>query len=307
MKENFNYPSTNKRTNIKASQWIPDNEPKAILQIVHGMVEFIDRYDGFASYLNQQDILVVGHDHLGHGESVNHESEWGYFAKEESADILVEDVESLRKITAEKYPELPYFILGHSMGSFVTRNYLLKHSESIDGVIICGTGQNPLIQLKSAKILTRTLAQFRGWRHRSKLIDKLAFGGMNRQFEPARTTSDWLTRDEEIVDFYNHEPRCQFIFTLNGYETLFDLCIKMQDKEKLSLMRKDLPVLFIAGDKDPVGKNGQYIHDVVSDFNEVLSQPAEWILYPDYRHEILNEIGKEQVYHDVSEWITKQL
>jgi alpha-beta hydrolase superfamily lysophospholipase len=139
------------------------------------------------------------------------------------------------------------------------------------------------------------------------MINNLAFGGMNKQFKPARTPNDWLSRDEKQVDIYQAEPRCQFKFTLNGYYHLFDICYQVQETKNLEKMRKDLPVFMISGDKDPVGNNGKNVLKVYEAFKKVGMEDVECTLYPDYRHEILNEIDNEVVYADVLRWIESHI
>ncbi|CAM4284642.1 lysophospholipase [Erysipelothrix inopinata] len=307
MKETFNFLSTNKKTQIHAQKWTPKTEPKAILQIAHGMVEFIDRYDDFANYLNNHGVLVVGHDHLGHGSSVNSEAEWGYFDEGDASQILINDMRTLMMLTKKDYPNVPYFVMGHSMGSFITRLFICNFSDDIDGVVICGTGQNSKAQLSFARKLTKIMSRTKGWDYRSDMINNLAFGGMNKQFKPARTPNDWLSRDEKQVDIYQAEPRCQFKFTLNGYYHLFDICYQVQETKNLEKMRKDLPVFMISGDKDPVGNNGKNVLKVYEAFKKVGMEDVECTLYPDYRHEILNEIDNEVVYADVLRWIESHI
>lgn len=306
-KETFSFKSSNKRTDINAIKWTVDN-PKAILQLAHGMVEFIDRYDDFAKFLNKHDILVVGHDHLGHGHSVVSQDEWGFFDDHDATQYLIDDMHHITMVFKESYPNVPYFVFGHSMGSFITRYYLTQYSQVVDGAIICGTGQNPKLELIGGKTLAGIISTFKGNRYRSKLIDDLAFGSMNKAVKNPRTDKDWLSRDPKQVDLYLGEPRCNFMFTLNGYKHLFDTCLKVQDKKYINNIRKDLPILMISGDEDPVGgKEGKRVLEVYEQFKSIGINNIECILYPEYRHEILNEINNDIVYNDVLNWIEKRI
>ena len=303
-KREFTYLSGDGRTKIHAVEWRPDKgKPKAVLQIFHGMVEYIERYEDFATYLTEKGFLVVGNDHLGHGASVVSEEDWGYFAEENGNEILLRDVRGLHKKTAKRYPELPYFILGHSMGSFLLRQYLCRFGEELSGAIIMGTGTQPLPALRFGQKLCRTAAKLRGWHYRWTFVDKLAFGGYHKHFPDARTKRDWLTKDRQIVDAYLADPRCCFLFTLNGYYNLFRSIEDASNPEQLRKMPKDLPVLFVSGAEDPVGNFGKGVEQVRKSFEAVGMQDITWILYENDRHEILNETDRSLVYRDLYAWL----
>ena len=305
-KEEFTYRSNNDLADIRAVAYIPDGEIKAILQIAHGMDEFIDRYDDFARYLNSKGILVVGNDHLGHGSSVNSPEEWGYFG-DHGNQTLLEDMHKLTELTKEKYPDPPYFLLGHSMGSFYARQYITTYGKELKGAIIMGTGFEPLYKLNAAKALCRSIALVKGWKHRSDFVNNMAFGSYNKRFEPARTRADWLTKDETIVDKYLAEPRCNFIFTLNGYYNMFEGIARLHNKDLLRIVPKNLPVLFVSGEEDPVGSCGKEVIAAARSLKDVGVQEVEVKLYPGDRHEILNELDKETVYQDLYDWIVAHM
>ena len=229
-KEEFSYKSSDKFTDIRALRYIPDSEVKAVLQIAHGMVEFIDRYEKFAEYLCSKGILVTGNDHLGHGGSVRSEDDWGYFG-DNGNEHLIDDIYKLTKITKDLYPNKPYFLLGHSMGSFCARQYLYSHGKELNGAIIMGTGHEALTVIKGGMMICKVIATFKGWRHRSKFVNQIVFGSYNKKFEPAKTRADWLTKDEKIVNWYVNEPRCSFLFTLNGYYNMFKGISNLHNKE----------------------------------------------------------------------------
>lgn len=299
----FYLSSTDGRTNLHAVKWEPEGEIKAILQISHGMVEFIERYDEFARYLNSRGFLVVGHDHLGHGKSIFSKEDYGYFAEKHPNETVIADIyEVTKKIKAEN-EGVPYFLLGHSMGSFYARQYFAEHGEELDGIIIMGTGGQPAILARTGLALTFIMAKMKGWHYRSKLIDNMAFGGYNKRFEPARTSKDWLTKDETIVDTYISDERCQFIFTLNGYRSIFTALIKLSKKSYLERMPKSLPVLLISGKEDPVGNFGKSILKLEKRYQRLGIEAVTCRLYETDRHEILNELDRDTVYEEIGDWL----
>ncbi len=304
--EEFSFPSANSLADIRAVRYVPDQEPVAVLQIAHGMVEFIDRYEGFASYLTGKGFLVTGNDHLGHGASVKSKEDWGFFG-DDGNQTLIDDMYQLTKITREAYPGLPYFLMGHSMGSFYARQYIGEHGEGLSGAIIMGTGMEPLPVLKAGMTLCRIIAVFKGWRYRSPLVNGIAFGSYNKQFEPARTKVDWLTKDESVVDWYLNEPRCNFMFTLNGYYNMFKGISRLYDPKLLGNIPKDLPVLFVSGGEDPVGSNGKEVERSAASLKDAGLNNVQVKLYEGDRHEILNETDREQVYDDLYEWLKENI
>lgn len=307
--ENFTYASADQKTNIHAVRWMPESGCVcAVLQITHGMIEFIERYEEFAQYIVEQGFLVVGHDHLGHGQSVVSESEWGYFGMDHPSDLLVEDMHRLRTITQEQYPKLPYFMLGHSMGSYMLRKYLaLKADDKLTGAIILGTGYVPLKTTKLGQRVVRFMARFKGWHYRSKMVATLSFGKPYRKFDLTGKdlTKSWLTKDIEKVKVYSDDPRCHFMFTLNGYLGLYEAVQFAGLKENANRIPKDLPLLILSGADDPVGDSGagvQYVYDM---YQEVGILDITYKLYENDRHEILNETDRQDVYHDIYAWLSR--
>lgn len=311
-KEEFTFDSRDGETGIHAVAWIPDTKPVCILQIVHGMAEYIDRYDRFAQRFVREGILVTGEDHLGHGLSVtgkNGENDHplGYFCRRDAATVVVRDVHRLKKTMQERYPGVPYLILGHSMGSFITRNYLCRYGNGIDGAIIMGTGMQPRAMVKTAKCLAGFLGRIQGQKHVSRFMDKLAFGGYNRRIAAPKTAMDWLSRDEEEVAKYMEDPLCGFHFTLNGFSTLFELIDRLYDRDYIGKMPKELPVLFVAGDSDPVGAYGAAVRQVAESFRKIGMEHVECRIYPGMRHELVNETDRENVEQDILDWIQNRL
>lgn len=305
-KKHITYDSNDGLTKVHAILWIPDGKVRAILQISHGMVEFIDRYHDFASYLTAHGILVAGNDHLGHGSSVRSEEQYGYFAEKNGNRILLKDLHRLRHLVQKHYPKVPYFLLGHSMGSFLARQYLCEYGAGLSGAVIMGTGYQPGFMTAFGMALTTVLAWIKGWEYRSALVDGMAFSGNNRKFG-ALSGKEWLSRNEENVAWYRQEKRCNFRFTLNGYYNLFYSIHRLGKKEYLEKMPKDLPVLFVSGEEDPVGQFGKGVKKVYAQFEKMGMKQVRCKLYPLDRHEILNEVDKDVVYEDILNWMEEIL
>ncbi len=306
-KEEFTFDSRDGKTKLHAVRWVPEGKVVCILQIVHGMAEYIERYEELAQFLGEKGILVTGDDHLGHGKSVKPGGTYGYFCEQDPATVVVRDVHRLKKMTQEDYPGIPYVILGHSMGSFILRNYLFRYGTGIEGAIICGTGSQPQILVKFCKILAALQRMFLGDKHVAKLIDSLAFGSYNNRIPDVKTSSDWLCTDDQIVESYVKDELCGFTFTVNGFRTLFELLNRLNKMENVSRMPKDLPVYFIAGEMDPVGNYGKGVRKAYEDFKKAGMERISLKLYPEGRHELLNEKNKKQVYEEIYLWIMERI
>ena len=329
-KREFYYPSADGRTKIHAVEWRPDGNPVCALQIVHGMAEYADRYDPIARYFAERGILVTGHDHLGHGKSVGEDHPYGYFCHENAPDVLVEDVHALRMhilkehalkehtpaertSAAQKGPQqenmtrIPYLMLGHSMGSFVLRNYLCRYGEGLSGAVIMGTGMQSERLLKTSLGLVRVLTALQGEKHKSGLVNALAFGSYNRRISHPVSAMDWLSRDPQEVAKYNADPLCGFTFTLNGFATLFTLIQRLHDDRRLEGMPRHLPVRFVAGEMDPVGNYGRAVRQVYDSCLQLGMRDVSMKLYENDRHELVNEADRELVWKELYEWIVKTI
>lgn len=278
-------------------------EPKAVVQISHGMAEHIHRYHEFAAFLNECGFIVYGEDHRGHGQTGDKQGKLGYFAKEKGFQFIVEDMHLLTKHIQKEHPSLPIFIFGHSMGSFITRNYLQKYSNAAAGVILSGTGFFPSV----TSYLGRSMASLLPPQIKSKIMNNLVFGRNNKVIQNPRTTFDWLTRDHEVVDEYIKDPFSGFIPTAQFFVDLLTGIITMQDKTKNIRLRKDLPILFLSGDKDPVGNYGKGVFHSAKAYHDAEIENIAVQLYAGARHELLHEINKAEVFEDVEQWIVKQL
>ena len=306
-KEEFTFDSRDGKTKLHAVRWVPECMVVCILQIVHGMSEYIERYEDMAQFFAGRGILVTGDDHLGHGKSVSEDGEYGYFCEQDPATVVVRDVHRLKKMTQEDYPGIPYVILGHSMGSFILRNYLFRYGTGIEGAVICGTGSRSNFQNLVCQAVAAVVGVVLGEKHTAKIIDRLAFGSYNKRIENPKTSFDWLCTDEKVVEAYEKDEMCGFIFKVNGFKTLFQLLGRLNKKENLDKMPKNLPIYFVSGDMDPVGDYGEGVRKAYEDFRRAGMERVSMKLYPGGRHEILNEKNKIQVYEELYPWIMERV
>lgn len=295
--QEFFYPSIDGVHQVHAVVWRPEGgEVKGVVHLVHGICEYILRYDPFAQYLSSQGYVVTGNDHLGHGKTAKGPEEYGYFTRWWD---LVCDVRELQLKVKESYPEVPYFMLGHSMGSFVTRTFLIDYPGSLTGVILSGTGQEPGLTVAAGKLLTGMGDP----RKVNKLFYNLSIGAYNKKFAPTRTSADWICRDERVVDAYLADPLCNFPTKAGMNHAMMEGLQYVANKKNLEKMDKDLPVYFFAGDKDPVGAMGKGVKKVADWFREAGMKEVTVKLYPGGRHEMLNEINRDEVFADVTAWL----
>ena len=256
VKTEFTFKSASGLADIHAAKYVPEDEStvKAVFQITHGMAEHLERYEKFADALCERGIAVYINDHIGHGQSVSSKSELGYFGEKDGYLNFVEDCKKLMDIAKSEFPSKPYIFFGHSMGSFVARLFTYKYADELNGAIFCGTsGPNPAAGI--AIHLATAIGKAKGTHHRSKLIDKLAFGAYNNKFEK-RTAFDWLTRDDKIVDTYIADKYCGFLFTAKGYKDLFTVLNNVSGNDWFNAVNNELPLFIIAGEADPVGAYG---------------------------------------------------
>lgn len=291
---------------IHCCKWAPEGEPRAVLQIVHGIAEFIERYDTFANYLSERGIVVVAEDHMGHGQSINGDGVQGYFHG--GWFNAVADTYQLLSQTKSEYPELPYILFGHSMGSFMARTILCKYPDSgIAAAIICGTGWQPAFALPVLIKLIEAMNKKAGETAPNQKLNDMIFGSYNSKVEHRRTTHDWLTRDDEIVDAYIAHPLCGFVPSGGLMRDMMQGIYYIEQRDNLAKMRKDLPVFFIAGGDDPVGSYGKGIHQAANAFHKAGMTDVSVRIYPLCRHEILNEINKEEIFEDIIQWIGEKV
>ena len=308
MRDEFYFPSKDGNTEIHTIEWKPEGEVKAVLQLCHGMVEYIRRYDEFAEFMCGRGYYVVGNDHLGHGKSVQSKSEYGFFHEKYGNACVIGDMHTLRQRTMKKYPDVPYFMLGHSMGSSLLRQYIQMYGNGLSGAVLMGTvADHKKAALLFGKRLCRVMAAFRGWHYRSKMVDNLVLGAYNKKFKPARTRADWITSDNENLDMYVADPLCSFMSTVNAYYNVFSGMIGIQRKESVYMIPKGLPVLFVSGADDPVGEFGKGVRKIYEKYRAAGIRDVTLRLYTGDRHEILNETDRDQVYKDLLGWFEKHI
>ncbi|MCI9017153.1 MAG: alpha/beta hydrolase [Clostridia bacterium] len=302
MKEEFNFIGSTKKQ-IYAVKWIDEkvHKHKGVVQLVHGMQEHIGRYEEFAKVLARCGYIVVGHDHLGHGNT--QKEEYGYFAKEQGWDRLVEDIHILQNKIKQQYKELPYIVMGHSMGSLLVRTYVTKYKDEISGIIISGTsGQKRGLLL--GRILTKIIILVKGEKYKSRLLEYLITGSFNKKFKPNETKADWTTRDKELVEKYENDPKCGKNFTASAYLDLLKGSYYLTKKKNIQTT-PNIPILIFSGDKDPVGEQSKGVIRVYKMLQKVGKDKVTIRLFKDGRHEMLNEINKEEVYYFILNWLDK--
>ena len=300
------YPSSDGSSTVTYYCFVPEGRSvKGILQISHGMKEYVLRYRGFADYFTAQGYLVCGNDHTGHGRSAAE----GALGLTGGADAMVDDVHTLTGLMRGVFPHTPLVLVGHSMGSFIARLYATRYAKDIDGLVIVGTAGfgNPT---GMGKLLAKVTMAFHGQKGRSKLLTKVAFGSYNKRIPRKRreklSPSAWLTRDDEVVRAYDADPYCNYIFTAKGYYDLFELIGRVSHKKWAAGVPLSLPTLILSGADDPVGSYGKGVAAV---YQRLLSEgmtDLQMLLYPEMRHEVFNEVGREKVFADLLGWLTSR-
>ncbi len=302
MYEEIVYPSSDKKTQIHAYVWRPRSFARGVVQIVHGMAEYALRYAPLAEFLSERGFIVCAEDHLGHGASVLTEAEAGYFDGMDGTSAVIADIRTLHEMMRDKTGTLPYFFLGHSMGSFFTRKYISLYGAGLAGAVIMGTGFQPALLTGFGKFAARLVALFCGAKHRSALIDGLAFGSYNKRFE-GRTKYDWLSADAANVDAYIADPLCGVPFTCGGFCTLFSIVGQACAAKTFKNTPKQLPIYLVAGSDDPVGSYSKGVVKVYDKYAAAGVADVQMTIYRGARHEILNDICAEQVMEDISAFL----
>lgn len=305
--KDFYFNSSTGKNKIHARMCVPDAEPRAIVQIIHGIAEYIDRYDEFMSFLADNGIIAVGTDHLGHGKSIESEEQTGFFAYDNGWDYVVRDEEVLRIAMHENYPELPIIVFGHSMGSFMTRTLLIRYPDAFNAAIISGTGNQGAALVNGGLFMGNLVTGLKGAHHYSKFLNNLAFGSYNKIYDNPKTEYDWLSRDEANVQKYIDDPLCGFIPSCSLFRDMMTGVKFITNKKNLTAMNKDMPVYFMSGDMDPVGECGKGVQKAYNNFLEAGMKDVSIKLYPGGRHEMLNEINKDEVYTDILAWLESKI
>lgn len=282
--------------------WLPDGSPKGIVQILHGMVEHIERYDDFAQYLCNLGYAVAGDDHRGHGLTAG-EKNLGKVPGGHTYFDTIDDAIVLTDYLQGKYPKAPIFIFGHSYGSFLAQGYIQQNSSKIKGCVLCGSARMDTKDVKMGKKVADLQFRLYGKDKPANLIRKLSFGGYDKPFKHEKRANAWLNRDVDACEKYNNDKFCNYTMSIGFYKYFFDGLLKIYANDRLQAIRKDLPIFIISGDKDPVGDMGKLVKELYDLYNNTGIESVKLKLYNNARHEILNEINKKEVYQDVSDWM----
>lgn len=309
--EDIEFASADGASICRGHIWRSDRAPRASVQIIHGMTEHIGRYDGFARTLAARGYIVAGIDQLGHGRTTPDPAGRGVYDPEHGADQLIADQRSLHELMRGRAPELPHFIIGHSMGSFVARSYLGRFGSELAGAVILGTGWMPGPVIAANRAVLRASALVRGWKHRSSVIDKLGMGGFNKRFaatcEGEPTGSEWVSRDPACVKALIDDPDCGFMFSLSGYYTVMALMREAQDSRRIARIPKDLPVLIASGTDDPVGDFGSGPTTLAETLRAAGLADVTLELVDGARHELINETNSAQIIAGIESWIEERI
>ncbi len=306
VKTEFYIPSSRMGTRLHGIQWIPHTPVRASLQICHGMIEHIGRYEELAAYLCEQGIAATGCDHLGHGRT-SEPADWGFFDERGGELRVLEDIRITADYLKRQYPSVPHFMLGHSMGSFFLRCYMQDKSHEIDGALLLGTGgQTPLLA-KAGRLLAEAAIFWKGGRYRSQLLHQLLIGRFGRMTDKNGGSHCWLSREEAQVQAYTGDPLNQFIFTSSACRDFMKIIALAGEKKRQQTIRRDLPVLLLSGDRDPVGENGRGVRRVYRGFTQAGLSDVSFKLYPGARHELLHETNREEVFEDIKVWIQERI
>lgn len=303
--EELTYLSADGETAVHAYIWAPTEEPLGIIQLSHGMCEYILRYEAWARRFAAAGFVVCGNDHLGHGYTAPDEESLGHIAPRNGEEVLVEDLHTLSVLMKARYPGLPLVLYGHSMGSFAARLYLVRYGDELAAALISGTA-GPGMPVGAGRALAHAIARVKGKRHRSKLLTSIAFGSYNKRFEEERDAVSWLTRVKDVRDAYRQDKFCTFVFTAEGYDTLFALLGSISKKAWFERVPHELPVLLFAGDMDPVGNYGKGVRAV---YDRMKKQGCNVTLrlYEGGRHEMHNELNADEVFADLIAYLKENV
>lgn len=303
----FTFPSADGLTRIHAVEWVPEGPVRAVLVVAHGVSEYILRYQGLAAYLTERGFAVAGHDHLGHGTSVAEGAPRLYFGKKGSWDWVVADLYQRRQLAGRRFAGVPVYLMGHSMGSFLARTYLIRYPGTVQGAILMGTGQMSPALVAAGRAVAAREARKVGEDHSSPVVMKLAFDAYNKRFAPNRTAFDWLSVDQGNVDRYLKDPLCGENPTVGLFREMLSGITLNSRQANLKKMNLNTPVLFISGQQDPVGDCGKGVERAAASFRRAGVRDVTVKLYPQLRHELLQEAQAPQVCEDLYQWLTSKL
>ncbi|MBR6727076.1 MAG: lysophospholipase [Clostridia bacterium] len=304
--EELTYRSADGESLIHAYIWAPAaGAPRGIVQLSHGMCEYVQRYDAWARRFAAAGYVFCGNDHLGHGNTAPDAAALGHIAPRNGHELLVEDVHALSVQMRERYPDLPLVLYGHSMGSFVARCYLTKYGSELAAALISGTA-GPGLPTGLGRRVAHMFSRMKGKTYRSKLLTAMGFGSYNKRFEKEKDVFSWLTRDKAVRDRYRQDKFCTFVFTAEGYDTLFALISEISKKQWAQEVPKELPILLFAGDQDPVGNYGKGVRQVYDRLQKAGCN-VTLRLYEGGRHEMHNELNADEVFADLVAYLKENV
>lgn len=303
MRKEYKVPSSVGNRMLRTVVWTPLGKPKAAVVLVHGMIEHIERYEEFAMYLRRQGYAVAGYDQLGHGKTAVDQDDLGFFAEKQGQKIVIQDIQRVIVCTKNHFPGVPVILFGHSMGSFFVRKYVTVYGGEIDGAILCATGAMPMPILSAGLTVAQFSKLTKGSHHRSAFLHSQIFDANNKQMKNPQTDRDWLTKDVDKLRENIEDPYCNFMFTSGAYVDFMKIIFDLQRKKGLSRMPKELPMLLIAGGKDPVGHQGEDVAALCDMFREMGMEQVTLIICEEDRHEILNETDRQAVFRQIERWM----
>lgn len=307
-KEQFYFRSADEVTKLRAMKWIPNTQVRAVLQICHGMCEHVDRYNSFATFMAGQGILVVAHDLVGHGKSAGSRDELGVFGNYLVNSRLVEDLFKVRCMIQKEYSHVPFFVMGHSMGSLITREYILTHKDGLSGVILMATVDYGTLSCKAGMAAMKFISLFRkgGMRCRSTLVQQIAMGRFDKPFASEGLRNAWLSRDKAEVQKYNHDPLCNYTYSIGVFYTMLNGMLNAHDASKLEAFPKDVPVALMAGSRDVVNCMGKTTKKLYRQYKRY-GWNVKMHIYQGARHELLHETNRRAVAMDILRWVQRQM
>lgn len=305
--QEFCFPSSTGENTIHCLKCLPEKPARGIVILVHGIAEHIQRYRPFMAFLAENGFVAAGMDLLGFGQNIKSPSDKGFFAEENGWNYVVTDIDRLLAQVKAAHPGLPCVLFGHSMGSFLSRTYIIRYPGKFDAVILSGTGHQSPLLVRGGLLMAETFVLLKGAHYPAKALNDVAFGSYNKGFDSVRTDFDWLSRDPAAVDAYIADPLCGFICTASLYRDMMQGIRFITDPANIAHMDKKTPVFFLSGADDPVGDKGAGVTRAYKAFCDAGVRDVFLRLYPGGRHEMLNEINKDEVYQDVLHWIEEKL
>ena len=285
---------------IEVATWRTDGAPRAVVQILHGLAEHIDRYDRFAAACNGRGFAVVGHNHRGHGG--RDDGVPGHFGDSGGWSRIVDDVARVDASIGSEFPDVPRILFGHSMGSYIAQSYVMRYAPALAALVLSGSTMPRRGEVRVARWLARLIMAFRGPRGSGRLFDRMSFGQFNERFAPNRTEFDWLSRDEAEVDKYVADPLCGAPATVGLWYELFGGLLEISDPRNVARVRTALPILITGGEVDPVG-GAAALEKLAAAYRETGHERVTLTLYEQGRHEMLNEINRDRVTADWLAWM----